>query len=430
MLPNRKMDLPTEQNHEVSISSEPHVVVPCPTCRTKFAVEGSLVASFETPRFHCSRCDAIFELGDQSSKSISDVSREQRWVLSDDEATAANTTALAKDGPPALNTNDFSLGAVDATETITHGVTERSGLSLLGWRFTSSVTSPAAITRQEALNKSSLEALADKQPPAEPFSLFDPPSEPLPASTPQTSSVQQTPEIAPPTPTPRAAATVKTSGARVDGVPSPSRSSTGLDRRSSHWLQRLSVKNQSLFFLSMPVVAVVLTLLATSYGSYIAPQTSDAVLNAVTPSFITGSTAILPPPELSVREVSLEFAKTQSRENIGIVRGIVQNSSQEQLDDVRLEALGFNARGEIIARSQSLLRSALARERVSDLSLATVKKFQESLSARSARIDPGERVAFTIALLDGETTGNKQPLSPETLSQIKYFSARVFSVKR
>ncbi|NBU38653.1 MAG: DUF3090 family protein [Actinobacteria bacterium] len=73
----------------------------------------------------------------------------------DDESTATNTTALAKDGPPALNTNDFSLGAVDATETITHGVTERSGLSLLGWRFTSSVTSPAAITRQEALNKSS-----------------------------------------------------------------------------------------------------------------------------------------------------------------------------------------------------------------------------------------------------------------------------------
>ena len=443
-LPNRKMELSADQNHEASISSEPHVVIPCPSCRTKFAVEGSLVASFETPRFHCSRCDAIFELGNQTSKTHSDASRDQRWVLSDDDMSASKQPNLTNGAHSTLNTNDFSLGAVDSADSITHGVTERSGLSLLGWRFTSSSSSPAAITRQEALNRASLEALADTQTAPEPFSLFDPPSEPgklsaaqrLPSQTnnavqPNNGALTSKPEPRREASTEhRATVATQTKGANRQEPSSPLRSELETDRFSSRLMQRLSVRNRSLLILSAPVVALVLALLVVSYGSHIAPQTGDLVLSTITPRFISGSTASLPPPELSVREISLEFTKTQSRENIGVLRGIIQNSSQDQLDDVKIEALGFNARGEIIARSQAPLRSALARERISDLSLPTVKKFQESLSARSARIEPGERVSFTIAMLDSETNGAPQPLLPETLSQLRYFSARVFSVQR
>jgi hypothetical protein len=97
---------------------------------------------------------------------------------------------------------------------------------------------------------------------------------------------------------------------------------------------------------------------------------------------------------------------------------------------VQLEALGFDEQGEIVARSQAPLRSALARERVSDLPLATIKKFQESLSARSANINSGEQVAFTIALLDAQTPSGTAPITQAELAKIRFFSARVFSVKK
>jgi len=165
-------------------------------------------------------------------------------------------------------------------------------------------------------------------------------------------------------------------------------------------------------------------LTAVGYVASFAPKTIDAALQAVVPSIIDGSAAQLPPSELSVQDISLEFVKTQSREGLGVVRGVVHNDSGSTLNDVRLEALGFDDRGQIVVRAQAPLRSALAREKVSDLSLATVRKFQESLSASSSKIASGERVAFTIALLDS-SSGEGMPID---LSQVRYYSARVFSV--
>jgi hypothetical protein len=174
------------------------------------------------------------------------------------------------------------------------------------------------------------------------------------------------------------------------------------------------------------VLAAMGLLLTIGYSSYLAPQTLDAGLQAVVPSIITGATSQLPPADLSVQDISLEFVKTQSREGIGVVRGVVHNGSAATLNDVRLEALGFDDRGQIVIRAQAPLRSALAREKVSDLSLATVRKFQESLSASSSKIAAGEKVAFTVALLDS-SSGEGMPVD---LSQVRYFSARVFSVGR
>ena len=86
MLANRMMgDSDGNRDSIQDQSSEPHVVVECPSCSTKFAVETSLVASYEIPKFHCSRCDSVFEL----SVSRETVHRpaptddSQRWVLSD-----------------------------------------------------------------------------------------------------------------------------------------------------------------------------------------------------------------------------------------------------------------------------------------------------------------------------------------------------------
>ena len=55
------------QNYAMT-PSEPSVVIPCPSCDTKFAVESSLIAAVETPKFHCSRCDAVFGMPSNLAK--------------------------------------------------------------------------------------------------------------------------------------------------------------------------------------------------------------------------------------------------------------------------------------------------------------------------------------------------------------------------
>jgi hypothetical protein len=148
------------------------------------------------------------------------------------------------------------------------------------------------------------------------------------------------------------------------------------------------------------------------------PQTLDSIFQTLVPSVITGKISRLPDPSLQVQQVTLEFEKTQSKETIPVVRGVINNTADNSIQDVLVEALGFNARGEVVVRAQAPLRSALARERISDLPLETVKKFQTSLSARNSTIGAGEKVAFTVALLPENGAAN----------EVNYFSARIFSV--
>src|SRR5262245_34779262 len=38
------------------------MVIECPSCSTRFSVDAEQLAGIENPRFHCSRCDHLFEL--------------------------------------------------------------------------------------------------------------------------------------------------------------------------------------------------------------------------------------------------------------------------------------------------------------------------------------------------------------------------------
>jgi len=42
------------------------LIVQCSNCQTRYSIDGSMVDSSESPRFHCSRCDHYFELGSET----------------------------------------------------------------------------------------------------------------------------------------------------------------------------------------------------------------------------------------------------------------------------------------------------------------------------------------------------------------------------
>lgn len=443
-------DIPSDQ------TSEPHVVVGCPACKTKFAVEGSLIAAYEVPKFHCSRCDLVFQLTPATrEKQLTQQPphNPKRWVLADGgEHQASNPFRQPSTTSSALKPTDFTLGEAGTRQAIeTHQLfaplEERAGLSLLGLRPSAGPALSSALTRQETITQSSPPPTQPSEPPPtaleqssnehsdlDPFSLFDAPgsrNQPVTTSTKLAEQAasgspahSQRPTASVPTPP---TATSPTSKAKADdhtnAVDTSERLQTSMRRQRigqafRSVMSRLSERNQSLTQLALPILGLFAFFCLVSYAGMLMPRTIDAVFRRTVPSILTGKVAQLPPSTLLVQEVSLELEKTQSKETIPVVRGVIHNAGNTKVADVLIETLGFDARGELVVRAQAPLRSALTREKISDLPLATVKKFQTSLSGRNSTIDSDERVAFSVALLSDAII----------LPQVSYFSARVFSV--
>lgn len=414
-------------------SSEPHVVVGCPSCQTKFAVESSLVASYENPKFHCSRCDAVFEITPPRHPAVETTTAKdsQRWVLSDSaRGQTTNPFSQPTTKETTLKSSDFTLGESNLQEPSESRkpfapLAERAGLSLLGLRPSAGPALTSTLTRQEALSRETPaphQATTDSSNnELDPFALFDAPgthpstpenptpATPLKAPTTTSVTVNATP--------PKQQAPIIEAQPELDSQVAEQPRSTvpGLWRAT---LARLSVRNRGLAQLSMPLIAMMGFFCILNYAGQLVPQTLDTVLKATVPSILTGKVSQLPPSELVVEELSFDFEKTQSKETLPIVRGVIHNTGERTVEEILVEALGFNARGEVVVHAKAPLRSALAREKISDLPLATVKKFQTSLSARNSTIGAGEKVAFSIALLSDTT-------QPDAIS---YFSARIFSV--
>jgi hypothetical protein len=413
----------TKKNSSTETTSEPYIVVACPSCETKFAVESGLIASYEIPRFHCSRCDAVFERKPETKKALDQGANAEstsqptnRWILQDDTSSdPRNSDLVAATNSPAterspLKSTDFSLGDIPELDTFDEspsqeGVENRAGLSILGFRPTASRRHSSSLTRGEAralVARVRQESIGSD----DPFSLFDDPEQA--AKTKE--ETQQT-----------EAHTVSSVAAPVAHQPIseeiPAKRSTN---RFSGVLRRLVPRNQGLTRMALPLVCSLGLLCLIALVSRVFPNAIDSLFRSAVPSFISGKTAQLPPPEISVQDLNLVLEKTQSHETIPVVRGVVANSGDQIYEDVTIEALGFNSRGELLVRARAPLRSALSREKISDLTLDTVKKFQNALSASDSSIKGGEKIAFSVALL---------PLDIDA-REVTYFSARVFSVGR
>lgn len=269
------------------------------------------------------------------------------------------------------------------------------------------------------------------------FVLSDPPpvlgsaiQPSAPQSSTRTLQQQSTPE---PLKNPQALRSAQTQGTQFvvtetyRPAPRQSESSPAEPQRGAG---RFSVRMQSLISMSTPILGTLTLLLGVSYCARLSPQSIDALAQIVTPSIIQHSSLALPPTALSVKNLSLSFEKTRNKEIVPVARGTVTNDSTRSFDDVELEVIGFNARGEIIASSKAPLRSALNNEKIANLPFDAVRRYQSSLSAKSSLIGGQERVPFAIALLNGRHTNSEGEPTDFNPSEVRYFSARIFSVKK
>lgn len=449
----------------------PHIVVVCPSCKTSFAVETAAVAALETPRFHCSRCDDIFVMKDAPADMLPLGGVQVQSI----------TRATSHAGPPSarsrsvlpeslIKSSDFSLGydpspSRSLIEHVPAAASEpppphRSELSLLNKELEEN---EHAAEKSEEINWESFfeppalgkpgksgEILATQTPappvqttpspaiptPSSPLSsrqfvLSDPPpvlGSPTQSPAPQTASKPLQQQSSSPTlknPHAPGAQLVEAESYR----PAPRQSETSaaeISRNSGRFSKRM----QSLISMSTPILGTLALLLGVSYCARLSPQSIDALAQVATPSIIQDSSLALPPTALSVKNLSLSFEKTRNKEIVPVARGTVANDSTRSFDDVELEVIGFNARGEIIASSKAPLRSALNNEKIANLPFDAVRRYQSSLSAKSSVIRGQERVPFTIALLNGRHTDSEGEPTDFNPSEVRYFSARIFSIKK
>ena len=448
----------------------PHIVVVCPSCKTSFAVETAAVAALETPRFHCSRCDDIFIMKDAPANMLPLGGVNVQSLTHGGTPHRAHHSRTREPLPESLiKPSDFSLGSNTSAPKafiepnfdapIEPPLQSRSELSLLSRTIEDTqveeVNVIENVTEEITFSAPAIEetpaprdfVTTDQAPPpggfvvtpaptptpslsSRQFVLADPPptlpehaltqnrAKPQPSATPKQPSAVET--------TPKARPVSDTESYRP--TPQPRRTET--QSAASTEPRRFSARTQSLISMGIPVLGSLAVLLGLSYCAQVSPQSVDALINHVTPSAMKESVQSTPPSALGVRNLRISFKKTRNREFIPVVTGTVLNESGASFEDVKLEVIGFNGRGEIIASSRAPLRSALANENVSDLSLERIGRYQHALAAKDSSIKAREAVPFTIALLDGRQMDEEMGTSEFDPSQVKYFSARIFSVKR
>jgi len=443
----------------------PHIVVVCPSCKTSFAVETAAVAALETPRFHCSRCDDIFIMKDAPANMLP-LGGVNVQSLTHGAYTHRPPQSRVRGPVPEslIKPSDFSLGTNTAAPKAfiepnfdapaEPSFSTRSELSLLSRNVEDTRIEESTVEEEFAFKAPVATSVVETSPsiqppsqtnafvvtpaaaPAQPLSsrqfvLADPPptlpehalSQPR-AKTP--TAPAQKPASTPPTATPTVQPLNETESYRP--TPQPRRNETPNVRPSDS--QRFSIRTQSLISMGAPILASLAALLGLSYCAQVSPQSVDALVQYVTPSVLKESAQSTPPSTLGVKNLRISFKKTRNREFIPVVTGTVTNESGRAFEEVELEVIGFNGRGEIIASSRAPLRSALEKENVSELSLETVARSQQELSAKDSSIKAREAVPFTIALLNGRQMDEGVNVAEFDPSQVKYFSARIFSVKR
>jgi hypothetical protein len=401
-------------------SSSPQIIISCPSCSTRFSVDGDAVSAMEHPRFHCSRCDAIFGLAQARQHEHQRTPEPRRPTPQPAETKTRSSYGSTRSSStsPSIKPSDFSLGggssaassepqslARDIPPARQAHVEQHSTPPRGGWElFDSHIpTSVSKEDMQEEMTSPHIEALSHEETPL--HNSFEPPA---PAW--EQISLEANDDL-------------DTQSSRPDRLIDARHSASIFEKLFGSFAPR----SQGLIFMTTPLVAACALLVVLSYSSRISPITIGATARSIAPSFLTRSLPKLPPPGVSVKGLKLTYVKTQSKEILPVISGTVTNNTSETIDGITLEGIGFNDRGEVMLSSQAPLRSALSREKVSDLSLETVVKFQNSLSARKASIAPKEEVPFTLALLGRKDTG--RTIEDTDLGALKYFSARVFSIK-
>ena len=417
------MNYALSQNFSLKSLPTGEVIIQCPSCQTKFALEPDTLQGLEDPRFHCSRCDYIFKPEDSLSAEETVQAKVQPKYFVDDldppsfrENTSRSIAACPcgawalqipsrieerwrssaphemPDEDPPVSGQTSSQMEFDFTKKPENRPLLRSGFSIssLDDDFRAKVGAADSRTIRDC-------GCAEKEDPA--LSSPYPTQEPV-----DTSARFREPQAFTADPPVMQMHTPKDLSEQQQSMNTYSEISGAARWRS--------------FVVFMLPILIVLTLLTA--GSYYL-RTSGTAAGWLARTFFHSAPRIAP-PGLYIRNARLRNIVLDNGDKVLVISGKIVNQSQERFSEVMVEAIGFNELGEPTVKTKVNAASTLAKTRIKSLTPEMIRSLQSTEAEKGFLLKPGGQQDFAVALGDG-------PLVDED-GKVRYFSARIYSVRQ
>lgn len=354
-------------------------IVQCPACQAKYALDAKTIESITNPRFHCSRCDNIFE------------------VQSPTESPEARHLKLSKNIPAPLVSHDTPGEEFDFQEFKSEASqsyqkqsldTDTSSYSL----YSKPAARPEAPQQMRALDiprkfqSGLVNAPHEAQPTSSKFQesfSFDQPRQAMHA--PPVPDLQM--------PTREILKSRPNSINRMFEKP-----------KGDRWMGFIGF--------ATPLFLLLAVLAGTSF--YLAANPARAHQIGLS---IFGNLPCPAPEGLMVNRVSFKPVTLDSGEIVYFLTGEIVNNSNKTLRDIQVEGLAFDKRGNLLDKLLVKSGGTLASTRIQSLSTEMISSLQNAKTPKRINLTPGTKQQFAIALMN------------PALNKAQYFSARVYSVR-
>lgn len=420
----------------MSAPQEGLIIVQCPSCQTKFAVDAELVESIDAPRFHCSRCDSVFEASEGSFEAPKSMASAEI-----PQAPSPSTPGPQASAPQAPPTTQASR----ALEIPKH------------YQSDISYSAPHEGEEKESLEPSQIEMnLPNSKQNSErrthqaettpgPFTFGVPPHA-------ERSIEQRSVEPHP--------SSIAIHNAEQQNLPlSHSEKIEGQDWKSGYegieagqdkeWLgdplehsihhsalqhsagqsgygqrtqglprARMAPRKVSLagwhavYAVLIPIALFLSLLVAFGYYLQRRPQVAAELAELIVPNLPR-----IAPEGVLIKEMEFKKIELDSGESAYVISGTLSNGSTESLKEIEMEGFTFDSHGDPLANIRTKAGSAMAQSRIKSLTLEMIRSTQAQHNTKFT-LEAGEQEPFTLVFSDNGT-----------MSKAAFFSARVYSVR-
>lgn len=330
-------------------------IVDCPSCKTRFCVKNEVLERHSEPNFHCSRCDHVFRINLSELRAKNAAEEASNKIPS----TASSTIADSRQSP-SRNFNISPEPRTNSSVSAPHEHIQNDDAFSRRSAIESSLTGSAHLSR-EAKPRREVRAI-DLLRHVNIFSKKDRPAV------------------------------------------SPAAMTASSPMHEGRW--------QDLVSIATPILIFLLSLSFVSFYLTKNPGAAGSIISAIVPS-----APRVTPVGLHVTKTEFSKITLDSGEEIALVSGEIQNTTDIIYGSVNLEAQAFDKEGNLVKKSMTASGSALVNTRVKSLSPKLIEDIQTTKGPRRLSIGPNRIEKFAVALMGDE------------IKNAAYFSIRIYSVR-
>ncbi len=422
-------------------------VIQCPSCQTRFSLPVAALEGHADPRFHCSQCDTIFRVENESEseqQTQNQIQEEpppapqfvefQHQVIPEIVASAPTepipdtyvSNAFEEDFEPQVVPNDpppvvqtSSSRSFDIPRIVESGwtigaphesapVEEQADVNTV--RAEPAAKRDLLEPKQISLGLEQSSTAAGESSPEKRSGAFDVPKSSTFGQFPSFGIKKKMASATSPGPSPMPSPSL--AAGTKKGEVSIQKRQLLLDSVKRMKFSLPTGRWQAAMIIAAPLLLFCVALVALSSILKLNPLHSEETITSIIPGLPRTA-----PPGLAVIDAHLRKLTLDSGDKIFAISGRVKNNSGKQLRQVHLDGLVFDGSGKVIAQKKVLVSSPLAQSKIKSLSLEMIEDIEANASKGKTTVKDGETAPFVVTF------------NPQEVSGGKFFTTRIHSVK-